>query len=37
MNTLPDGRPVPLMTGDERAMLESWLDFHRARRRRPWS
>lgn len=28
--TLPDGRPVPLTTGDERAMLESWLDFHRA-------
>ncbi|MGW6887185.1 DinB family protein [Streptomyces chartreusis] len=28
--TLPDGRPIPLMTGDERAMLESWLDFHRA-------
>ncbi|MGW1958127.1 DinB family protein [Streptomyces sp. NPDC001920] len=27
---LPDGRPVPLMTGDERPMLESWLDFHRA-------
>ncbi|MFI1361394.1 DinB family protein [Streptomyces griseochromogenes] len=28
--TLPDGRPVPLMTGPERPMLESWLDFHRA-------
>ncbi|MDN0195062.1 DinB family protein [Streptomyces sp. S.PNR 29] len=28
--TLPDGRPIPLMTGDERAMLESWLAFHRA-------
>ncbi|MGW7215135.1 DinB family protein [Streptomyces collinus] len=28
--TLPDGRPVPHLTGDERAMLESWLDFHRA-------
>ncbi|MCS0603223.1 DinB family protein [Streptomyces sp. LP11] len=28
--TLPDGRPVPLMTGPEREMLESWLDFHRA-------
>ncbi|MFF4491902.1 DinB family protein [Streptomyces sp. NPDC001544] len=28
--TLPDGRPVPLMTGDERPMLESWLAFHRA-------
>ncbi|MHC3468471.1 DinB family protein [Streptomyces sp. 7R007] len=28
--TLPDGRPVPLVAGQERAMLESWLDFHRA-------
>ncbi|MFI5675850.1 DinB family protein [Streptomyces cellulosae] len=28
--TLPDGRPVPLMTGAERPMLESWLAFHRA-------
>ena len=28
--TLPDGRPIPLLTGDERPMLESWLDFHRA-------
>lgn len=28
--TLPDGRRVPLMTGDERPVLESWLDFHRA-------
>jgi uncharacterized damage-inducible protein DinB len=28
--TLPDGRPVPLLTGDERPMLESWLAFHRA-------
>ncbi|MBR8640998.1 DinB family protein [Streptomyces tuirus] len=28
--SLPDGRPVPHLTGDERAMLESWLDFHRA-------
>ncbi|WP_369270210.1 DinB family protein [Streptomyces sp. R11] len=27
---LPDGRPIPLMTGGERPMLESWLDFHRA-------
>ncbi|MFC9827648.1 MULTISPECIES: DinB family protein [Streptomyces] len=27
---LPDGRPVPLFAGDERAMLESWLDYHRA-------
>lgn len=29
-HTLPDGRPVPLLTGAERPMLESWLDFHRA-------
>ncbi|MFJ9906473.1 DinB family protein [Streptomyces sp. NPDC101152] len=29
-HTLPDGRPVPHLTGDERAVLESWLDFHRA-------
>ncbi|MEU9474780.1 DinB family protein [Streptomyces sp. NPDC048191] len=28
--TLPDGRPVPPMTGSERALLEGWLDFHRA-------
>ena len=28
--TLPDGRPIPLLTGDERPMLDSWLDFHRA-------
>jgi hypothetical protein len=28
--TLPDGRPIPFLTGDERPMLESWLDFHRA-------
>ncbi|MDN3021147.1 DinB family protein [Streptomyces sp. S.PB5] len=28
--TLPDGRPVPHVTGDELPMLESWLDFHRA-------
>ncbi|MET8896566.1 DinB family protein [Streptomyces albogriseolus] len=27
---LPDGRPVPLFAGGERAMLESWLDYHRA-------
>ncbi|MEW1600544.1 DinB family protein [Streptomyces sp. NPDC093808] len=27
---LPDGRPVPRFTGDERAMLESWLDHHRS-------
>ncbi|WP_086735249.1 DinB family protein [Streptomyces glaucescens] len=30
LQTLPDGRPVPLMTGGERPVLESWLDFHRA-------
>ena len=28
--TLPDGRPIPLMNGAERPMLESWLGFHRA-------
>ncbi|WP_069771182.1 DinB family protein [Streptomyces sp. LUP30] len=28
--TLPDGRPVPLMTGAELPVLESWLAFHRA-------
>ncbi|KUO22547.1 DinB family protein [Streptomyces dysideae] len=28
--TLPDGRPIPLMTGAELPMLESWLAFHRA-------
>lgn len=27
---LPDGRRIPLMTGAELPMLESWLDFHRA-------
>ncbi|MFE4054615.1 DinB family protein [Streptomyces sp. YIM B13518] len=27
--TLPDGRPVPRFTGDERSMLEDWLDYHR--------
>ncbi|WP_128436643.1 DinB family protein [Streptomyces cyaneus] len=27
---LPDGRPLPLLTGDELPMLESWLAFHRA-------
>ncbi|MFB9520374.1 DinB family protein [Streptomyces cremeus] len=30
MNTMPDGRPVPPPHADERTMLESWLDFHRA-------
>ncbi|WP_405738141.1 DinB family protein [Streptomyces sp. NBC_00028] len=29
-HTLPDGRPVPLLTGPELPMLESWLEFHRA-------
>ncbi|TGA97885.1 DUF664 domain-containing protein [Streptomyces sp. MZ04] len=29
MTTLPDGRPVPGPTADERAMLADWLDFHR--------
>ncbi|MFK4119759.1 DinB family protein [Streptomyces longwoodensis] len=28
--TLPDGRPVPPLTGDERSQLVGWLDFHRA-------
>lgn len=28
--TLPDGRPVPAPHADERTMLESFLDFHRA-------
>ncbi|MFI5795624.1 DinB family protein [Streptomyces sp. NPDC051677] len=27
--TLPDGRSIPLLTGDELPMLESWLEFHR--------
>ncbi|WP_369185127.1 DinB family protein [Streptomyces sp. Y1] len=30
MQTLPDGRPIPPPHADERAMLEAWLDFHRA-------
>ncbi|MEU0373841.1 DinB family protein [Streptomyces sp. NPDC006283] len=30
MRTTPDGRPVPPPHAGERAMLESWLDFHRA-------
>lgn len=30
MTTMPDGRPVPPPQADERAMLESWLDFQRA-------
>ncbi|MFF2653859.1 DinB family protein [Streptomyces sp. NPDC058045] len=29
MVTLPDGRAVPPPQADERATLESWLDFHR--------
>ncbi|GHE10045.1 DinB family protein [Streptomyces alanosinicus] len=27
---LPDGRPIPPMTGSERVLLEGWLEFHRA-------
>ncbi|MFG2826259.1 DinB family protein [Streptomyces sp. NPDC048434] len=30
MGTTPDGRTIPPLQADERAMLESWLDFHRA-------
>ncbi|MFF1452099.1 DinB family protein [Streptomyces sp. NPDC058274] len=30
MTTTPDGRPIPPPHADERAMLEAWLDFHRA-------
>ncbi|MFD0337311.1 DinB family protein [Streptomyces sp. NPDC127117] len=30
MTTTPDGRPVPPAHAGERAMLEAWLDFHRA-------
>ncbi|MFE7133838.1 DinB family protein [Streptomyces sp. NPDC057638] len=30
MPTTPDGRVIPPPQADERAMLESWLDFHRA-------
>ncbi|WP_345551370.1 DinB family protein [Streptomyces lannensis] len=30
MPTTPDGRPIPPAHADERAMLEAWLDFHRA-------
>ncbi|MFE1172580.1 DinB family protein [Streptomyces sp. NPDC058773] len=30
MGMTPDGRPVPSPHADERAMLESWLEFHRA-------
>jgi hypothetical protein len=30
MKTTPDGRAVPPAQADERLMLESWLDFHRA-------
>ncbi|MGW2047558.1 DinB family protein [Streptomyces sp. NPDC001858] len=29
-HTLPDGRPVPFLTGAELPMLESWLEFHRS-------
>ena len=28
--TLLDGRPIPLLTGPKRPMLEGWLAFHRA-------
>jgi uncharacterized damage-inducible protein DinB len=30
MGTTPDGRRIPPPHADERAMLEKWLDFHRA-------
>ncbi|WP_190134197.1 DinB family protein [Streptomyces longispororuber] len=30
MGTTPDGRIIPPAHADERAMLEAWLDFHRA-------
>ncbi|MFD7713379.1 DinB family protein [Streptomyces sp. NPDC059785] len=30
MTTTPDGRPVPPPHAAERAMLETWLDFHRS-------
>ncbi len=30
MALTPDGRPIPPPNADERAMLESWLDFQRA-------
>ncbi|MGC5562332.1 DinB family protein [Streptomyces sp. FR-108] len=30
MHTTPDGRPIPPTHAAERAMLEAWLDFHRA-------
>ncbi|WP_030066926.1 DinB family protein [Streptomyces natalensis] len=30
MAMTPDGRPIPPPYADERAMLENWLDFHRA-------
>ncbi|MFH8571935.1 DinB family protein [Streptomyces sp. NPDC017993] len=30
MGTTPDGRPIPPPHADERAMLEGWLEFHRA-------
>ncbi|MFS8199392.1 DinB family protein [Streptomyces sp. CWNU-52B] len=30
MMTTPDGRPIPPAHADEHAMLEAWLDFHRA-------
>ncbi|MEV5177047.1 DinB family protein [Streptomyces flaveolus] len=30
MHTTPDGRPIPPGHAGERAMLEAWLEFHRA-------
>ncbi|WP_175522649.1 DinB family protein [Streptomyces sp. CAI-85] len=30
MHATPDGRPIPPAHAAERAMLEAWLDFHRA-------
>ncbi|MGW0903322.1 DinB family protein [Streptomyces sp. NPDC002853] len=30
MTRTPDGRPIPPAQAGERAMLEAWLDFHRA-------
>lgn len=35
MNTTPDGRPIPPAQADERAMLDAWLDFHRATAKNP--
>ncbi|MGK5628191.1 DinB family protein [Streptomyces sp. URMC 123] len=30
MRRTPDGRPIPPLRADERSMLDSWLEFHRA-------